>query len=458
MRLLQAAFLLTQLLSQQPASADEATLQDGDADATPPRQGDIQAAEESLALSWASSEADLLATLEASNEASAASADEEAALARSCVARSWWTAARKIVENAHSRTKAGGGSSEALFSAIRLQAADAKKGADEFANFAHSTYRGQTDGLVEVHCAIQWAQNETAVFLGVKYAARWSAPGAIEVVDVTANITSSGFYLNGYGHHSGIRKRYIVDLDLFGNVSSEGSQWSAASVGRMTATLLKAKPGKWTRLVRTKDKVKHPITKWLDMEEKWNKKEGDGDSKAKKTKDGKDKPKEKAEDDANDKKKKKKEKSKDKPEGKSEEEASSSARAANKGKTVYTPWKKKMLKYWKKMPKWVQDYYVLIASTIACLIGVVVIEVCKRRMIDKKNGELESKLLESKQQRTAELCAQAARFRAEMEANAEDEEPEKTGTEPPCEEAVETTGAAEHDVTRHADASAAEED
>ena len=44
----------------------------------------------------------------------------------------------------------------------------------------------------EVPCALQWAQNSTTIFLGVKYASRWSAPGAIEVADVGVNITEAG--------------------------------------------------------------------------------------------------------------------------------------------------------------------------------------------------------------------------------------------------------------------------
>merc|ERR1719384_1140189 len=121
-----------------------------------------------------------------------------------------------------------------------------KQSADEFAAFADTTYRGQTQGLSEVPCALQWAQNSTTVFLAVKYAARWSAPGAIEVVDVSANITDGRFDLEGFGHHSGIRKRYFVDLSLYANVTPSESSWSSSSVGRLTAMLQKGKPNeKW---------------------------------------------------------------------------------------------------------------------------------------------------------------------------------------------------------------------
>jgi len=52
-----------------------------------------------------------------------------------------------------------------------------------------------------VPCALQWAQNSTTIFLGVKYASRWSAPGAIEVADVGVNITEAGLL----GEHGGAK-------------------------------------------------------------------------------------------------------------------------------------------------------------------------------------------------------------------------------------------------------------
>merc|ERR1711861_65632 len=60
--------------------------------------------------------------------------------------------------------------------------------------------------------------------------------------------------------------------ELYQDLVPENSSWSAASVGRLTATLQKAKGSvKWPRLVKGKDKhaSKSQIGKWLDMEEKW---------------------------------------------------------------------------------------------------------------------------------------------------------------------------------------------
>ena len=189
---------------------------------------------------------------------------------RKCIASSWWKAAKAIVSRTHAQKAAQGESLAALSAEVRALIKDVKQQADQFAQYADQTFRGHTQGLDDVPCALQWAQNSTTVFLGVKYASRWSAPGAIEITDLSVNTTDSGFALEGFGHHSNIRKRYFVDLVLFDDVVPSRSTWSAASVGRATATIHKVRAGKWGRLTKAKDKSKHQITSWLDMEERWS--------------------------------------------------------------------------------------------------------------------------------------------------------------------------------------------
>ena len=191
---------------------------------------------------------------------------------RTCVANSWWKAARAIVSRTHLQKPLDGESSglAALSAEVRALIKDVKQQADQFAEYADATFRGHRQGLDDVPCALQWAQNSTTVFLAVKYASRWSAPGAIEITDVSVNVTDDTFVLAGFGHHSNIRKRYFVDLPLFADVVPSRSSWSAASVGRATATIHKAQAGKWSRLTRATDKSKHQITSWLDMEERWS--------------------------------------------------------------------------------------------------------------------------------------------------------------------------------------------
>lgn len=217
-----------------------------------------------------SSEKDLLSHL----ARSAVEELDELALLRRCISRSWWAAARELVSRAHAHGAVDPMSASDGFAPVREEVtslvAELKQTADVFAAYADTTYRGQTRGLDEVHCALQWAQNSSTVFLAAKYAARWSAPGAIEVVDLRVNLSSCCLDLDGFGHHSGLRKRYMANVSLFADISPDQSIWSAASVGRITLTLQKASPGKWPRLTQSRDKSRHQISTWLDMDERWH--------------------------------------------------------------------------------------------------------------------------------------------------------------------------------------------
>jgi len=188
-------------------------------------------------------------------------------LLRHCVARSWWSAAREVVTSSRKNDDSESLSNR-LSEEVRELVKNTKQRADTFAAFAEATYHQQRSGLDEVHCAVQWAQNSTTVFVAVKYAVRWSAPGAIQIADLEVNISSSSFSLNGYGHHSGIRKRYMVNLPLHGEILPGNSTWSSASVGRLTATIQKVAAGLWPKLTRSDDH-RHQVTTWLDMEERW---------------------------------------------------------------------------------------------------------------------------------------------------------------------------------------------
>eukprot|EP00747_Dinoflagellata_sp_TGD_P167491 gnl/TRDRNA2_/TRDRNA2_191987_c0_seq1.p1 gnl/TRDRNA2_/TRDRNA2_191987_c0~~gnl/TRDRNA2_/TRDRNA2_191987_c0_seq1.p1 ORF type:complete len:411 (-),score=78.78 gnl/TRDRNA2_/TRDRNA2_191987_c0_seq1:130-1362(-) len=230
------------------------------------------------------SERDLVAFLSGLPKAS--KIDDEIELLHFCVSRSWWPAARQVVALAHARgsSKPGAGKAAApgetgiavLHNAVTKLVKTLKASADELDVFAASTYRDQTKGGTyaadAVHCALQWAQNATHVFLAVKYARRWSAPsGFVEESDLRVNTTSCCFHLEGSGHHSEIHKRYLVNVTFFEDVRPEGSTWAAAAAGRMTATFPKATEKHWPRLTMSKNKTAHPISKWVDMQERWDK-------------------------------------------------------------------------------------------------------------------------------------------------------------------------------------------
>lgn len=123
--------------------------------------------------------------------------------------------------------------------------------------------------VVDVVPASQWAQNTTHVFLTVKFAQRWNAPGALEVANKTVDISGCCLNFTAYGEHSFIRRRYQLSLEFFRSVRKDTSSSNSASVGRMSVTLAKATPANWPRLLAVASTTPKNLGIWPDMKEKW---------------------------------------------------------------------------------------------------------------------------------------------------------------------------------------------
>jgi len=122
---------------------------------------------------------------------------------------------------------------------------------------------------VDVSPAMQWAQNSTHVFLAVKFAQRWNAPGALEVENETVDISLCCVNFTAFGEHSFIRRRYHFSLQLLRPTLPKLSVWSLASVGRLSMTIAKAAPENWPRLVLDVSAAPRNLGIWRDMREKW---------------------------------------------------------------------------------------------------------------------------------------------------------------------------------------------
>jgi len=123
---------------------------------------------------------------------------------------------------------------------------------------------------VDVSPACQWAQNSTHVFLAVKFAQRWNAPGALEVENETVDISECCLSFTAFGEHSFIRRRYHLSFEFFRSLEAKASSWSLASVGRMTVILSKVKPGNWPMLLSSSaGPPPKNLGVWRDMKEKW---------------------------------------------------------------------------------------------------------------------------------------------------------------------------------------------
>lgn len=122
---------------------------------------------------------------------------------------------------------------------------------------------------VDVSPAMQWAQNSTHVFIAVKFAQRWNAPGALEVENTTVDFTGCCFNFTAFGEHSFIRRRYHLSFEFFKKITPSASSWFLAAAGRVTVVIAKASIANWPRLFSSAEAQPKNLGTWLDMKAKW---------------------------------------------------------------------------------------------------------------------------------------------------------------------------------------------
>mmetsp|Transcript_23009 Transcript_23009/g.72852 ORF Transcript_23009/g.72852 Transcript_23009/m.72852 type:complete len:643 (+) Transcript_23009:44-1972(+) len=181
----------------------------------------------------------------------------ESQVVEKIVMRQWWGLARDVVAKSHKQQVD-------LSFAVRKAVRALKDEADELLRTLNPKY-GQAQ---QVSPAFQWAQNDTCVFLTIKYTVRWNAPGALEVTDPAVNMSENMFNFTGLGKHSNNKYRYALSLSLFDLILSASSSWSAASVGKLSVTLRKRWPRKWPRLLANKKTKIGNMHVWMEMQEK----------------------------------------------------------------------------------------------------------------------------------------------------------------------------------------------
>jgi len=178
------------------------------------------------------------------------------------VHKGWHEAVRAIVKRSQ------GGSEEEVqqvASQVRQAVKTARNHLDDLIRALDRNY----GRAVDVSPAMQWAQNSTHVFIAVKFAQRWNAPGALQVENETVAFSSCCFNFTAFGEHSLIRRRYHLSFELFLPAVSAASSWSWAAAGRMTVIVAKAKAANWPRLYRDATATPKNLGIWRDMREKW---------------------------------------------------------------------------------------------------------------------------------------------------------------------------------------------
>jgi len=177
------------------------------------------------------------------------------------VERGWFSAARQLVTASHGSEDKK--QQELIASAVRQETASLKHQCDNLLE----TLTVQKE-IGSVNCAFQWSQNRSHLFLNVKFSHRWSSPGCLKVKNNQISATDRFFNFSADGEHSGLKKRYRLDLHLYSSVVGKKLTWHMASVGHMTAIVGKKKHDRWPRLLSSPEKPKN-MAAWSDMDEKW---------------------------------------------------------------------------------------------------------------------------------------------------------------------------------------------
>ena len=118
--------------------------------------------------------------------------------------------------------------------------------------------------------AFQWTQNDTTVFINLKYSRRFNAPGAVDVSDLNCTFTNTSLIFSAIGGHSGKRFEYALNLDFFDLINPEQSKWSEGSVGKVSLSITKIRASRWPRLLATNTKIDN-MHYWLEYGEQLEK-------------------------------------------------------------------------------------------------------------------------------------------------------------------------------------------
>ena len=97
--------------------------------------------------------------------------------------------------------------------AVRSAVSGVRKELDDLIRSLDKSY-GEAS---QVSPAFQWAQNSSHLFLQIKFAQRWNAPGALEVENSSVVVSDCCFSFSGHGEHSMIRKEYKLFLQFLGH-------------------------------------------------------------------------------------------------------------------------------------------------------------------------------------------------------------------------------------------------
>ena len=133
----------------------------------------------------------------------------------------------------------------------------------------YNNYRFDENDFHTVFPAFQWAQNTEYIYLQIKYAHRFDAPGCIEARNEMITINGSLFDFHAFCHQGESPIKIHLHLNLFNEIDKEGSTHISNSVGRYEVKLKKKSKAYWKRLLNPEFESPKNMKMWLEMREKY---------------------------------------------------------------------------------------------------------------------------------------------------------------------------------------------
>uniref|UniRef100_A0A7S0LNH0 CS domain-containing protein n=1 Tax=Coccolithus braarudii TaxID=221442 RepID=A0A7S0LNH0_9EUKA len=160
----------------------------------------------------------------------------------------WWGAATAILRSMRERGEPVGSMQEVRATATRIR--------DQATDVINLLRVGANAEETSVACAFQWAQRPEFIYLNVKFSSRIDGPVTVLNVDnENVTLTNESMDFSAVGRQK--PKKFRLNLLFNKEIDPELSQWSFASVGRISFTLAKKVHETWPRLLRDKKKPKN---------------------------------------------------------------------------------------------------------------------------------------------------------------------------------------------------------
>ncbi len=172
--------------------------------------------------------------------------------------RGWFEAAKRVLRLCRERGEAVAAMAEVRSAATKIR--------DEATDVINLMRVGANAEETVVSTAFQWAQRPDYVYLNVKFSSRIDGPvTCLNVDNERVDIGNNTLLFEAVGRQK--PKTFRLNLTLWGAVDAQKSEWSFASVGRMSFTLAKAEGNRtmWPRLLGSKTKPKY-MHSWYDRQ------------------------------------------------------------------------------------------------------------------------------------------------------------------------------------------------